>query len=119
MFTNVGSKLKTLAQIIAAVGIVGSILFGIIMMNNEIIVGIYVLIYGIVATVVLTFCLYGFGEIIKKVTKIAEDTSSMKKETCSGASEDAERLETLRKWNREGLITDEEYEQKKNRIINK
>lgn len=43
----------------------------------------------------------------------------MKKETCSGASEDAERLETLRKWNREGLITDEEYEQKKNRIINK
>lgn len=88
MFQNIGKKIKTMAKVICWVGIIGSVVGGVIMVLS----GVGVLqfnaeagvaaIMGGVLTVVLgslfswigSFMLLGFGEIVEKVDEIAENT---------------------------------------------
>jgi len=88
MFQNIGRKIKTLAKVICWVGIIGSVVGGVIMVLS----GVGVLrfnaeagvaaIMGGVLTVVLgslfswigSFMMLGFGEIVEKVNEIAENT---------------------------------------------
>ena len=56
MFTNLESKLKGLAEIILAAGIISSILLGIIIIGHDAwAVGIIILIYGMITSFISTF----------------------------------------------------------------
>ena len=67
MFSNIGGKLKMVAKIVCWVGIIGSIIGGIVMIasgNSSMIVsGIAVIIGGAVASWVGSLGMYALGEI--------------------------------------------------------
>ena len=109
MFDNIGGKIKVLAKIICFGGIILSPIIGIIMLasGGDISggVGLMVIIGGCLGSWIGSFFVYGFGELIEKTTEIAENT---RKPTSLNASTD-NKLELLKKWKEQGLITEEEY----------
>ena len=65
MFSNIGEKIKTLAEVICIIGIVVSIIAAIVMFSNsEIGLGFLLLILAPLLFWISSFTLYGFGEII-------------------------------------------------------
>ena len=94
MFNNIGGKIKTLAKVLCIIGIVLSIIWGLIAMSlnaialshgndNEFVIvlaaffiGIFVAAIGGLLSWIGSFCLYGFGELIDKATEIAENTAN-------------------------------------------
>lgn len=65
MFSNIGEKIKTLAEVICIIGIVVSIIAAIVMFSNsEIGLGFLLLILAPLLFWISSFALYGFGEII-------------------------------------------------------
>lgn len=65
MFSNIGEKIKTLAEVICIIGIVASIIAAIVMFSNsEIGLGFLLLILAPILFWISSFTLYGFGEII-------------------------------------------------------
>lgn len=65
MFSNIGEKIKTLAEVICIIGIVTSIIAAIVMFSNsEIGLGFLLLILAPILFWISSFTLYGFGEII-------------------------------------------------------
>lgn len=65
MFSNIGEKIKTLAEVICIIGIVTSIIAAIVMFSNsEIGLGFLLLILAPLLFWISSFTLYGFGEII-------------------------------------------------------
>lgn len=85
MFKNIGGKIKGLAKFICWVGIIVSIIIGVAMIagakqsnglntytNNSMLVGgILVIVFGILASWVGSFTLYGFGELVDNSSKLA------------------------------------------------
>ena len=66
VFNNIGGKIKTLAQSICAVGIIGSVIGGTVFICNEIVItGIVVLVCGSLLSWVGSLGLYGFGHLIE------------------------------------------------------
>lgn len=68
MFVNIGNKIKTLARIICWIGIVVSVISGIVMLAtsaNLIPAGILTLVLGSLLSWVGSFILYGFGEMVE------------------------------------------------------
>ena len=94
MFNNIGGKIKTLAKVLCIIGIVLSIIWGLITMSTSAIAlsrgndsefvivlaaflsGIFVAAIGSLLSWIGSFCLYGFGELIDKATEIAENTAN-------------------------------------------
>ena len=77
MFNNIGKKIKTLAVVICWIGIVGSVLAGIIMCVSDedmIIFGLLTMIAGALISWIGSFFMYGFGELIDKTAEIAANT---------------------------------------------
>lgn len=72
MFENIGGKIKTLAKVFCALGIVASVISGVLLFTYDFFIGIITLLLGSVGAWISSFCLYGFGELIEKVTNIAE-----------------------------------------------
>lgn len=109
MFNDIGGKIKTLAKVICWVGIIGSVIVGLIMMTSDGDkygpLGLGVLIGGSLFSWIGSFFAYGFGEIIEKVTEIAKNTAK----TDSAPSKTDEMTATLNKWKAQGLINEEEY----------
>lgn len=69
MFENIGGKIKTLATVICAVGIMVSLVLAVVFcVQEEILSGIGVLIGGCLGSWVGSFCLYGFGELIEETS---------------------------------------------------
>lgn len=79
MFTNIGDKIKSLAKVIAWIGIAGSVISGFVMINSgygvSIIMGIGVILGGSLISWISSWFLYGFGELIEKTTEIAWNTA--------------------------------------------
>lgn len=81
MFDNIGSKIKTVAATIAWLGIVGSIIIGIIIIAEandsyypsatETLRGWLVIIVGSLSSWVSSFTLYGFGQLIENTDIIS------------------------------------------------
>ncbi len=65
MFENIGGKIKTYSKVIAWVGIVLSVLFGIIGMFTNILIGIFYAVFGSLLSWVGSFFAYGFGEMVE------------------------------------------------------
>ena len=66
MFRNIGSKLKSLAYICTAAGMIASIIYGILSMPA----GIFVIIFGCLLSWVGSFALYGIGQLVENSEKI-------------------------------------------------
>lgn len=77
MYSNIGNKIKTLAVVIACLGVILSVCYGmyLIITQDNPYPGIKLLVKGSLYSWISSWILYGFGEIIVKVTEIAENTS--------------------------------------------
>ena len=71
MFDNIGAKIKKLAEIITIGGIIVSVGIGTM---NENFRGIVIALLGSLVSWISSFLLYGFGELIEKVTAIEKNT---------------------------------------------
>lgn len=112
MFENIGSKIKTLAKVICWVGIIISVVVGIILLASDSDVGLIVMIVGSFVSWIGSFFTYGFGELIEKATEIAENTKSLNSNNI-GADD---KLELLEKWKQQGLIDENEYLEQKSKL---
>jgi hypothetical protein len=75
MFDNIGEKIKKLAVVLTVLGIIGSIIFAIILWANELIgAGFLALFVGILSSWVGSFLLYGFGELIDNTKEMSNNT---------------------------------------------
>ncbi len=152
MFDNIGSKIKTLAQVVCWIGIIASFIIGLILMGQDdgaVFIGLLVLIFGSLFSWIGSFITYGFGQLIENsdiLVKQGNKTPStpnnantnntyttpvqrikhqwmcdgcgnmISENICpicgKGNKEVSDKLDTLNKWKAEGLITEEEYQQK-------
>lgn len=81
MFDNIGRKLQTLAGVTTILGIIICVVLGIVLMVlGTILTGIVCMICGSLAAWIGSWVLYGFGEIILKLTEIAENTKTDNKD---------------------------------------
>ena len=77
MFENIGGKIKTLAVVFAVLGIIGSIVGGILLIDVTLdVLGITVILVGIVFSWICSCFIYGFGELIETAQKIERNTAS-------------------------------------------
>lgn len=96
MFDNIGSKIKTVAATIAWLGIIGSIIIGIIIIAEandsyypsatETLNGWLVIIVGSLSSWVSSFTLYGFGQLIENTDIISAKLESIKRTTSEYAA---------------------------------
>ena len=85
MFDNIGGKIKSLAQVVCWIGIVCSVLYGIILIvadEDLAFLGFVVMIIGPLVSWVSSFTLYGFGQLVENTDQLvlnAEKPYSNKK----------------------------------------
>ena len=75
MFDNIGSKIKSLAQIVCWLGIIVSAVSGLaIMISNEetVFVGLLIILLGSIGSWIGSFVLYGFGQLIENSDTLVE-----------------------------------------------
>lgn len=83
MFDNIGGKIKGLALVICLIGIIASVIFGIVSSDKMIIV-VATIIIGSAASWVGSFVLYGFGELVENSAIIAESINALSKRNKKG-----------------------------------
>ena len=77
MYYNIGGKLKGLAIVMLVCGFIASIFIGISLMVMDealILLGILLIVLGAFVAWISSLALYGFGEIIQKLTAIEKNT---------------------------------------------
>lgn len=78
MFENIGDKIKTLAKICCLIGIIGSVITGIILISSiNVLVGIAITIGGALLSWIGSFFVYGFGELIESNAEISTQNSEI------------------------------------------
>lgn len=70
MFDNIGSKLKTVAQVATWLGIIGSVVTGLTMLDGMIGLGILTIIVGSLVSWLGSMALYGLGQLIENTDKL-------------------------------------------------
>ena len=66
MFNNIGKKLKVVAVVFCWIGIVASVVFGIILIDDyDEVVGAVTLVVGVLSSWIGSFALYGFGQLVE------------------------------------------------------
>lgn len=73
-FNNIGDKIKTLAVVVSIIGIIGSVIGGLFLLEYDTLTGLLTAFLGSVLSWVSAFFVYGFGELIVKTTEIAKNT---------------------------------------------
>jgi len=119
MFDNIGDKIKTLAAIICWIGIIASICVGgriISAVEDAILIGFIVMILGSLFSWVGSFITYGFGQLIENSDKLVKMQSGIDISVTEDTKTVVEKLDMLDKWKAEELITEEEYNQKKENL---
>ena len=112
MFFDIGKKIKVLAGIFMVVGIIASVIMAIVMFSAGYGMegfGFAWLIGGSLVSVISGFFMYGFGELIDKVTEIERNTRGGMTKSSVQAKKDDERIKKLENLRAQGLITEEEY----------
>ncbi len=110
MYSNIGGKIKVFAKVIACIGVVICIIYGFVMlvsMEGMALIGLLIMTVGSLLSWLSSLVLYGFGELVENSSIIAN-----KKNT--DIPKISAKDETLEKWCKDGLITEEEYQAKKN-----
>ena len=71
MFDNIGGKIKTVAKVFCWIGIIASIMLGVMLpFTAEVVFAI--IIVGCLGSWVGSFVLYGFGELIETVSILSD-----------------------------------------------
>ena len=76
MFSNIGGKIKKLAVVLCILGMVASVVCAVFCFVNSgrrqdlTLTGVLILVAGCLASWIGSFFVYGFGELIEKVTSI-------------------------------------------------
>ena len=65
MFNNIGGKIKGLAEVLCALGIIASVIIGLGMKNASMILVFLIIAGGSLISWISSFVLYGFGELIE------------------------------------------------------
>ena len=112
MYSNIGGKIKVLAIIIFILGAVTTIIKGISMVDQvgHATNGLILMLLGPLAAWISTWLLYGFGELIEKTCKIAENAYKAEIKPQAVAPVISERVQKLQALRAQGLITEEEYQ---------
>lgn len=72
MFEDIGNKIKKLAKIITWVGIIASVVLGIMIWSKSFIWGLVFMIVGALLSWISSFLLYGIGELIENTAHLNE-----------------------------------------------
>lgn len=95
MWNNIGHKIKTLAKVICWIGIVLSVLSGIVLIaggstvqsygytyntGNTVLAGILVIVLGVLGSWLGSLTMYGFGELVERAMNIDDKLSARKPE---------------------------------------
>ena len=81
MYDNIGEKIKGLAKVMFIVEAIAVVITGIALMASDgdmILIGLLVMVVGLIVAWVLSWLLYGFGELIDNVCTIAANTKTSK-----------------------------------------
>ena len=70
LFSNIGSKIKNLASVIAWIGIILSVILGIVTFETSAGLGFLIMIFGGLVSWIGSFILYGFGQLIENTDEI-------------------------------------------------
>lgn len=76
MYNNIGGKIKSLAEILCILGIIACVLIG---MNFRGAISLFIIIVGSIASWVGSFFMYGFGELIEKVSTLSDDVDDIRR----------------------------------------
>ena len=87
MFYDIGKKIKTLAKVVCWIGIIGSVIGGIVMIATMgsvgVLSGLLTIVLGVLFSWIGSFVLYGFGEMVENSdirTELAVKAEMGKKE---------------------------------------
>ena len=81
MFNNIGSKLKTAAQVFAWLGIIASALFGLIVMfanGDTPVPGLLIIVIGCLGSWISSLGMYGFGQLIENTDELVAQLKKVK-----------------------------------------
>ncbi|MBE6956123.1 MAG: hypothetical protein E7450_01550 [Ruminococcaceae bacterium] len=123
MFRNIGKKIKVLALIIFIIETAAAVITGISMMAvDEFLIpsGFLVLVAGPVVAWISSWFMYGFGEIIDKLTAIEKNTRGEQSAPIQPQAPvqqpiqqqvPSERIQRIENLHAQGLISEDEYQQ--------
>ena len=102
MFDNIGRKIKTLASVLAWIGIVLSIIYGLILLadgkDDNVVVGVIIIVVGSLCSWLSSFVLYGFGQLIENSDILVDQNgiliSQGKKQVATPATTDTTQKQT-------------------------
>ena len=78
MFNDIGGKIKTLATVTCWIGIIGSVIYGIVLtIEADPLAGIGLMVIGALISWISCFVLYGYGELIDNTDATQYDTREM------------------------------------------
>ena len=76
MFDEIGNKIKTVAQVFTWIGIVGSVIWGFVVMgsnvDNAVLFGILIIAIGSLVSWLGSLTLYGFGQLIENTDELVK-----------------------------------------------
>ena len=79
MFNNPGGKIKDIVSIVCVIMLVLSIIYGIgFLVDEQIVLGLTILIGGPFVTWLSTIALYAFGQLVENSDKIVSDMNTLK-----------------------------------------
>ena len=113
MYKGIGGKIKTLAGVITCIGILLSIVSGVVLMTKGyVLVGVLVMLVGFLFSWISTFILYGFGQMVENSDKLVAIEKMKLDSRLDELESKADKADELAKWNKAGFLTDEEFESK-------
>ncbi len=119
MFKDIGAKIKAVAQIFFGLIILTAVILGCVSCEDTEGLSLLAILISIPVAFLSTFLLYGFGEIIDKLTEIEANTrqqpnTDIKKTAIITKANPTidERNKTIETLRSKNLITEEEYQQK-------
>ena len=102
-----------LAKVGCWAGMIICIILGIMILDEGNELGLFIIIIGAMIAWANSWIIYGFGELVENVSKIAEYGHVGHVNTQSNSNDDiVAKIEKLKKWKRDGLISEKEYVQK-------
>lgn len=111
MFNNIGGKIKTLASLLAWLGIIASFILGFVLLSIDdsmIPIGVIVIVVGSLISWIGSFLFYGFGELIEKVC-IIEERLTLHPQKQSVQETQSLRDDALLELLKKGVISEDEY----------
>jgi len=92
MFNDISAKIKASAQVLIWLGILASFVWGTaILASTESYTGVVVMVVGSILSWILSFCMYGFGQLIENTEVLINRNCEEK--TDSPANDNCETVE--------------------------